>query len=107
MKRHLHLLLAPVALLWQTPTAGLIYLTPRLAYGGGAVLPEAWVWPLSMAWLIFFALSGLALACTASYLLLTRSHRAVAALLVAFFCVPAWSISVFHLHAALVFLAWV
>lgn len=107
MKRYAHLLLAPAVLLFQALPLLFIYLATGLSFGTAPVVPELWVWPVSMAGLALLALVGLALASTASYLLLTRSRGIVAAVLILLCCAPAWLLSVFYLHGVLVFLAWV
>jgi hypothetical protein len=107
MKRYANLLLAPAALLFQALPGLFLYLGPILAFSENPALQESQVWALSMACLVLFALLGLALACAASYLLLTRSRRLVAVALIIVCCVPAWLLSVFYLQGVLVFLAWV
>jgi len=107
IKSHAHLLLAPTALLSQAIPAGLMYLTPQLVCGHNSTLAEDRLWLFSVTWLMLPALYGLFAGCRASYLMLTRSHPALAWTMIIAFCVPAWMQAVFYLHAALVFLAWV
>lgn len=107
MKRYAHLLLAPAALLFQALPGAFLYFAPTLAFGENPIMPESWVWSVSVMSLALFALAGLALACAASYLLMTRSRRFVAIPLIILCCVPAWLLSVFYLHGVLVFLVWV
>jgi len=100
-------LLAPAALLLQAFPGIFICITPGLAYAPGHSLVETRVWIVSIAGLACLALAGLLLASAASYRLLTRSRAVIAWPMILFFCVPSWLLSVFYLHAVLVFLAWV
>ncbi len=102
-----HFLLAFAALLFQVFPGIFIYVAPGLSYAPGHGLVEARVWTVSIAGLAGLALAGLLLTSAASYRLLTRSRAVIAWPMVLFFCVPAWLLSVFYLHAVLVFLAWV
>lgn len=107
MKGKWHILLAPAALLFQAATPGFIYLMSLLAYGNAPVFGASVAWAVSIAGLAFLAVSGIALTCAASYLLLTRSRGIVAGGAIAVFCVPAGLLASLYLHAVLVFLAWV
>ena len=104
-KQYEYFLLAPLALLLQILTALYIYRAPEFVYGNFALIPEAQLWLLTVTVLLSSGLCGLVLTCRASYLLLTRSRYAVATIMILIFCFPAWAMSVFFLHAALVFLA--
>ncbi len=107
IRRYGPLLLAPAALLFQIVPGLFIYLVTACAYEEGHGLVEARVWNGSMTGLVFFAVSGLVLASAAAYLLLTRFRGSIAGPMILLFCMPAWLLSSFYLHAVLVFLAWV
>ncbi len=102
-----HFFLAAAALLFQVLPIAFIHYVSLFAYTGSQPQTESLVWTSSMVGLAFFALSGMALACTASYLLWTRSRVIVAVPLMALCCVPAWLLSSLYLHAVLLFLAWI
>ena len=106
-RKYGHYLPAPAALLFQMLPAVFIYFVPGIVYGADHGLVETRAWSGSITALACLALTGLVLACTASYRLQTHSRALVAWPMILFFCVPAWLLSVFYLHAVLVFLAWV
>jgi len=105
IRRYEHFLLPPLALAIQVATVCYTYFAPENVFGAGAMLSETWLWPLSVAVFAVSSLCGLYLTSRASYLLLTRSAYPIAATVILTLCVPAWALSVFHLHAAFVFTA--
>jgi len=100
-------LLAPAALFFQVVPALFLYFVPGLVYAAGHTVVETRAWTGSITGLACLALAGLVLASTASYRLLTHSRAVIAWPMILFFCVPSWLLSVFYLHAVLIFLAWV
>lgn len=103
--RYEHFFLAPIALIIQVMTAAYTYFAPDSVFGPMGTFPEIGLWPLSVTLFAFSGLYGLYLTSKASYLLLIRCTYPLAALVILLFCLPAWLLSLFHIHAALVFLA--
>ena len=106
MRKHSQrFLMAFLALLLQVFASIYAYQAPQIVYGNSVHLPETWLWPLTVAIFLLSGRFGLLLTCSASWLLLMRSRRIVAWSMIIVCCLPAWALSVFYLHAALVFLA--
>lgn len=105
IRRNEHFLLAALALAMQVVTVCYTYFSPENVYGAGAMFPETWLWPLSVTVFAVSSVCGLYLTSRASYLLLTHTAYPIAASVILTVCVPAWALSVFHLHAAFVFTA--
>ena len=105
ISRYEHFFLAPIALVIQVMTVCYIYFAPENVYGMEATFPEAWLWLLSVVLFTSSGVIGLYLTSKASYLLLIRSAYPLAVVAILLFCLPAWLLSLSHIHAALVFLA--
>lgn len=83
-----HLALAALALLFQAVPPVLIRLIAAVTYRQPFLMPEAWVWPVSMIGLAVCAAASIALGMTGTYLLLRRSRLRVAVPLIVFCCAP-------------------
>ena len=105
ISRYEHFFLAPTALIIQVMTAAYTYFAPDSVFGPMGTFPEMWLWPLSVTLFASSGLCGLYLTSKASYLLLIRSAYPLATVVILLFCLPAWLLSLFHIHAALVLLA--
>lgn len=88
MKWKAHLVIPAAALLLQLGPPVFIWIVATLAYGVPPRLEAAWIWPVSMAGLAFWAAAGLVLGGVGTYLLLVRARPRTAVALIVVCCIP-------------------
>jgi hypothetical protein len=100
-----HLIVPACALAFQVVPILFMRVIAWMAYAQPRRLPESWEWTVSMAGLALCAGASILLGSLGAYLLVTRSRRIVAAVMIALCCVPGLVGGAVYFYAVLVFLA--
>jgi hypothetical protein len=104
MRERWHLLIAPIALLFQAAAVTFMHVLAQAVYAKPPYSGESWEWTTTVLGLAVCSGASMLLGCIGVYGLLTRSRLAVAICLIVLCCIPALFGGALYAYALFVFL---